>query len=61
MTDNEIRAHDLTMLYMKEQMKRNYYNVAASDYYNNSVNIDFVSGYIDLYTTILNRLEQNLV
>lgn len=61
MTDNEKRAHDLTMLYMEEQMNRGQYDVVANDHYTNSVNTEYVSGYIDIYSLILKRLEQNLM
>ena len=49
MTDNEKRAHDLTMLYMEEQMKHNYYDVVQTKHYDSSTNIDYVGGYMDLY------------
>lgn len=61
MTDNEKRAHDLTILYMQEQMKHNYYSVVTTEHYGHKENVDYVSSYIDLYLNILERLEQNLM
>lgn len=56
MTDNEKRAHDLTMLYMKEEFKAGQIRVTIDDKY-----IDYVCCYEDTYLTILERLEQTLI
>lgn len=61
MTDNEKRAHDLTMLYMQEQIKHNYYPIVTPDHYDHKINVDYVAGYMDIYLSIFERLEQNLM
>lgn len=61
MTDNEKRAHDLTMLYMTKQMDNNYYDVVKTEHYDEKRNIDYVTSYIDLYLPIFDRLNQNLL
>lgn len=56
MTDNEKRAHDLTMLYMHEAFKSGLIKVVPDDKY-----VDYTCFYTDTYSFILERLEQNLM
>ncbi len=58
MTDNEKRAHDLALLYIKEQIDRNIteiHNTRKEDMK------DFTANYTDVYLFMLDYLNQNLL
>lgn len=58
MIDNEKRAHDLTMLYIQGQINRNIveiHNTRTDDLK------DFSMNYADVYLTILEHLNKNLL
>ena len=58
MTDNEKRAHDLALLYIKEQIDRNMveiHNTRKEDIK------DFTMNYTDVYLFMLDNLNQTLL
>ncbi len=58
MTDNEKRAHDLAILYIQKQINHNIveiHNTRAEDLK------DFSMNYTDVYLTILEYLNKNLL
>lgn len=58
MTDNEKRAHDLALLYIQGQIDRNIVEI-----HNTRIESikDFSMNYTDIYLTILEHLNQNLL
>ncbi len=58
MTDNEKRAHDLAILYIQGQIDRNIVEI-----HNTRIESikDFSMNYTDVYLTILEYLNQNLL
>lgn len=58
MTDNEKRAHDLAILYIQGQIDRNIVEI-----HNTRIESikDFSMNYTDIYLTILEYLNQNLL
>lgn len=58
MTDNEKRAHDLAILYIQGQIDRNIVEI-----HNTRIEgiKDFSMNYTDVYLTILEYLNQNLL
>lgn len=55
MTDNEKRAHDLALLYIKEQIDRNMVEIHDT----NEVDIGlFTEEYLDIYSLILANLDR---
>lgn len=58
MTDTEKRAHDLALLYIQGQIDRNIVEIHNTRIENVK---DFSMNYTDIYTTILEHLNQNLL
>lgn len=58
MTDNEKRAHDLALLYIQGQIDRNIVEIHNTRL--ESIK-DFSMNYTDVYLTILEYLNQNLL
>lgn len=58
MTDNELRAHDLTMLYVRETTRLRIAETKPSDEGKVEVPIDFFSDYIKLYPMILEKVNE---
>ena len=58
MTDNEKRAHDLAILYIQGQIDRNIVEI-----HNTTIESikDFSMNYTDVYLTILEYLNRNLL
>lgn len=55
MTDNEKRAHDLSLLYMKEQIDRNMVEIHDTNELDMSL---FTDEYLEIYSLILDNLER---
>lgn len=58
MTDNEKRAHDLALLYIQGQVNRNIVEIHNTQIKDLK---DFSMNYADIYLTILEYLNQNLL
>lgn len=58
MTDNELRAHDLTMLYVQETTRLRIAGITPSEDGKTEVPVDFYSDYIKLYPMILEKLNE---
>lgn len=59
MTDNELRAHDLTMLYVQETTRLRIAGAKPSEDGKAEVPIDFFSDYIKLYPMILEQINEH--
>lgn len=58
MTDNEKRAHDLTMLYVQEVSRLKISSAKPSVNGEPSTSLDFLQDYIDLYPQILDKINE---
>ena len=55
MTDNEKRAHDLTLLYLQEIFR---IKLIAADSSGDTVPLEFVDKYAELYPKILEKINE---
>jgi|P827metagenome_2_1110787.scaffolds.fasta_scaffold24982_3 hypothetical protein len=58
MTDNELRAHDLTILYIQEMTRLKTANAKSNSDSNAEVRIDYYSDYIELYPKMLEKINK---
>lgn len=59
MTDNEKRAHDLTMLYIKEIFELKLSEFSPMSNSEHIVNMNFISDYCKTYPKILNEINNH--
>jgi hypothetical protein len=55
MTDNEKRAHDLTLLYLQEIFRIKF---IAADRSGETVPLEFIDSYAELYPKILEKINE---
>ena len=55
MTDNEKRAHDLTLLYLQESFRVKF---IAADRSGETIPLEFVDSYAELYPKILEKINE---
>lgn len=58
MTDNEKRAHDLTLLYIQETNRLKMVEAKSTTDKPAEVRMDFYSDYVDLYPRILEKINE---
>ena len=59
MTDNEKRAHDLTLLYIQETNRLKIAEAKSTSDKPVEIHMDFYSDYIDLYPWILEKINEH--
>lgn len=59
MTDNEKRAHDLTLLYIQETNRLKMVEAKSTTDKPAEVRMDFCSDYIDFYPRILKEINEH--
>ncbi len=59
MTDNEKRAHDLTLLYIQETNRLKMVEAKSTTDKPAEVRMDFYSDYIDFYPRILKKINEH--
>ena len=58
MTDNEKRAHDLTMFYIQEINRLKIASANPSSESKVEISLDFLTDYIELYPKVLEKINE---
>ena len=58
MTDNEKRAHDLTMFYIQEITRLKIATANPSSESKTEIPLDFLTDYIELYPKVLEKINE---